>query len=118
VQGPGFSQLTSMEYDEVLKLQINLNESYKNSTRLLAEGVKNLEERLCAEVDADFKRTGIRIASDYFAQERCAEAMQEFLVELGDIEHILQDTISGLDKEVLSILNSLKTILADIADRN
>lgn len=113
VSGPDFSQLTSMEYDEVLQLQIELNERYQNSARALAEDVKKLEDKLCCEVDADFKRTGIRIASDYFAQELCAEAIQEFLQESGDIERILLGTLDGLDKELLEVLDSLTATLKD-----
>ena len=114
VQGPDFSQLAAMDYDAVLELQKNLNNSCENSTRLLAEGVKNLEEKLYTNVDSSFKRTGITIAAEYIAQERFAEAMQEFIVELGDIEHVLRDTLSGLDKEVLNVLSKVKTILVHI----
>lgn len=113
VEGPAFSQLISMEYTEVLKLQTDLNDRYQTSARSLAEGIGKLEGRLCSEVDPEFKRTGIHIARDYFAEERYAEALQEFLLELKDIEYVVLSTITGLDKEILSALDSLKAILAD-----
>jgi tetratricopeptide (TPR) repeat protein len=109
-----FSVLTSMEYSEVLKLQGRLNESYRASARLLAEGIDELEARLCTEVDPDFGRSGIHIARDYFARERYSEALEEFLRELGDIEYVLAKTVAGLDKDIFSVLGSLKTIVTDV----
>lgn len=114
LQGPDFSNLKSMKYEEVLKLQTSLNDCYQNSAGLFAEGVKKLEERLCSEVDPEFKRTGIHIACDYFSQERCSEAIQEFLSELGDIEKVLLSTITGLDKEVITMSDNLRTTVNDV----
>jgi|MudIll2142460700_1097286.scaffolds.fasta_scaffold24969_2 hypothetical protein len=114
VQGPEFSQLTSMEFDEVLAFQETLNKSYEQSTSRLAEEAQNLEEKLSRDVDPSLRRTGIRIAADYLAQARFADAMHEYLVELGDIEHVLQEMLAGLDKEVLNVLINLNTIMVDV----
>ena len=113
-QSPNFSHLMSMEYDEVLNLQTLLNQHYEASARSLAKSIEELEGRLCSEVDPDFKRIGIDIARDYFARERYAEALQEFLLEAGDIEHVLSGTVAGLDKEIHSVSGSLKTIVVDV----
>jgi hypothetical protein len=114
VSGPDFSQLTSMEYDDVLRLQINLDSRYQESAAMLAGGVKEVEEILCNEVDRDFKRTGIHIARNYFTQECCAEAIHEFLQELGDIERTLLGMVAGLDGDLATLFERLKAILAEV----
>ncbi len=114
IQGQDFSTLTSMEYCEVLKLQGRLNERYEASVRKLAEDIKELETRLCNEVDPDFGRIGIDIACDYIEHRRFSEAMEEFLRELGDIEYVLGSNVAGLDKEVASVLYNLRAIVSDI----
>ncbi len=114
LRGPAFSQLTSMEYEEVLKLQMSLNESYRAAALSLAEGIEKLEGILRSQVDPEFKNIGINIARDYLAQERYAAALQEFLLELGNIEHFLMGTMAGLDKAVRLILDGLKEIVDNI----
>lgn len=114
VEGPNFSQLTTMPYDEVLEVQTSLNARCGISARSLAESIERLENRLCSEVDPGFKRTGIRIARDYFTNERYSEALQEFLLELGDIEYVLLTTVADLDKEIVSVLDSLKPVISDV----
>lgn len=113
-QSPDFSSLISMEYDEVLDLQTILNQHYESAARALDKSIDELEERLCSEVDPDFNRTGINIARDYFEREHYAEAVQEFLLEAGDIEQVLSRTLVGLDEEMRSVSDKLKTIIIDV----
>ncbi|OGO40185.1 MAG: hypothetical protein A2147_03190 [Chloroflexi bacterium RBG_16_57_8] len=116
-QGPAFSALTTMEHDEVLELQTTLNQRYEAAARSLAGGIEELEKRLRTEVDPDFRRTGIDIARDCIAQQRYAEALQDFLLELRGIEQSLETTLAGLDQEVSSVLESLKTTVSDVLMR-
>jgi hypothetical protein len=114
VQGPDFSALTSMEYDEVLKLQKALNQRYEASSHSLSEGIDKLAGRIRAEVDPDFKRAGIDIARDYLAQGRYDDGLQEFLTELSEIEYFLGNTVASLDSEIRTVLDGLKTIVSDL----
>ena len=114
VQGPDFSALTSMEYSEVLKLQMALNQRYEASSRSLAEGIDKLAGRIRAEVDPDFKRAGIDIARDYLAQGRYDDGLQEFLQELSEIEYLLGSTVASLVGEIRTVLDSLKAIVIDV----
>jgi hypothetical protein len=114
LQGPDFTTLTAMDYREVLQLQTELNERYQNSARALAEGVDNLAGRIRTEVDPDFKRAGLDIARDYLTQGRYSEGLQEYLQELSEIQYALGNTVSGLDKEIRVVLDSLKVIVTDV----
>jgi hypothetical protein len=112
--GIDFPHLTSMAYEEILNLQISLNGLYKTSAESLARDMEKFEETLFLEVDPDFKRTGIHIARNYFARECYDDALQEFLQELGDIEHLLLDSLPSLDQEVMETADKLKAIVADV----
>jgi hypothetical protein len=114
VQGPDFAVLTSMDYGEVLKLQMALNQRYETSARALAEGIEKLDGRMRVEVDPDFKRAGIDIARDYLAQGRHGEGLEEFLQELSEIQYFLGGAVSGLDQEIHAVLDSLKAIVTDV----
>ena len=114
LEGPDFAALTAMDYREVLQLQTALNERHEAAARTLAEGVEKLAGRIRTEVDPDFKRAGLDIARDYLAQGRYSEGMEEFLQELSEIQYALGNTVSGLDREIRAVLESLRTIVTDV----
>jgi hypothetical protein len=114
LQGPDFAALAAMDCREVLTMQTALNERYQTSARALAEGVEKLAGRIRSEVDPDFKRAGLDIARDYLAQGRYSEGLEEFLQELSEIQYAVGNTVSGLDKEIRAVLDSLKAIVTDV----
>ncbi len=114
LEGPDFAALTAMDYREVLQLQTALNERYEAAARTLAEGVEKLAGRIRTEVDPDFKRAGLDIARDYLAQGRYSEGLEEFLQELSEIQYALGNIVSGLDREIRAVLESLRTIVTDV----
>jgi hypothetical protein len=113
-QEPKFSQVTSMSFDEILKLQKCLNTLYKTTACALGESIEKLETILSSEVDPDFQRTGIHIARNYLTGDCYADALQEFLLELGEIEHALQESLAGLDEKAVDITGKLRATLTEV----
>jgi hypothetical protein len=54
------------------------------------------------------------IARDYLARGRYADAIDEFLLELGDIECVLGSTMDGMSRDVIPVLDSLRSSLTSV----